>query len=269
MYQAFAGIAARHGFPPDFPTPAAAIGLARDLTADPTVFGVVAETQGRIVGSNFLSEGDVVRGVGPITVAPEAQRRGIGRNLMQAVIARGRSAAGIRLLQDGFNMASLALYTSLGFEVREPMAVMSGRPASRKPSLEFTVRPMTDKDAAACNALYHRAHGIERANDVNNALRNQAPAVVLRGGRVTGYMTAPAQWSVNHGTAISRCDMQALMTGAADLHDAPLAFLLPTRDRAMLSWALSQGLKTVKPMTLMTMGAYTQPKGAYLPSVFY
>ena len=39
---------------------------------------------------------------------------------MEAVIERGEGAPGIRLLQDAFHMRSLSLYTSLGFDVKEP-----------------------------------------------------------------------------------------------------------------------------------------------------
>jgi hypothetical protein len=39
---------------------------------------VVAEIDGRVVGSNFLDERGPVRGVGPITVDPAAQGRGSG-----------------------------------------------------------------------------------------------------------------------------------------------------------------------------------------------
>ena len=61
------------------------------------------------------------------------QGGGVGRRLMEAVLERANGAAGIRLLQDAFNMRSLALYASLGFEVREPVLVMTGRPtASRR-----------------------------------------------------------------------------------------------------------------------------------------
>jgi predicted N-acetyltransferase YhbS len=123
IYQAFKGIADRHGFPPDFPTVEAATRLSQSLIAQPSTFGVVAEESGRVVGSNFLMEGDVIRGVGPITVDPSLQDSGIGRLLMAAVIERGSGGAGIRLLQDAFNMRSLALYASLGFEVREPVVV--------------------------------------------------------------------------------------------------------------------------------------------------
>ena len=45
--------------------------------------------------------------------------------LMEAVIERGKSAAGIRLGQDAFNTASLSLYSSLGFDVKEPLCLKS------------------------------------------------------------------------------------------------------------------------------------------------
>ena len=109
IYDAFQGIAASHGFPPDFPSTDAAIGLARAQIADPSVFGVVAEVDGQVVGSNFLMEGDAIRGVGPITVDPKTQGAGVGRRLMQAVLERSNGAKGVRLVQDAFNMRSIAL----------------------------------------------------------------------------------------------------------------------------------------------------------------
>jgi hypothetical protein len=42
---------------------------------------------------------------------------------MEAVIERGKGTPGTRLLQDSFNMLSLSLYASLGFEEREPVVV--------------------------------------------------------------------------------------------------------------------------------------------------
>ena len=46
--------------------------------------------------------------------------------------ARERSFAGVRLVQAAFHNRSLALYTSLGFFVREPLSVMQGPPLRRK-----------------------------------------------------------------------------------------------------------------------------------------
>lgn len=68
IYEAFRGIATQHNFPIDFPSVEIATQLARDLIARPDVFGVVAEQDGRIAGSNFLTTADPIQGVGPITV---------------------------------------------------------------------------------------------------------------------------------------------------------------------------------------------------------
>ena len=46
-------------------------------------------------------------------------------------------------------------------------------------------------------------------------------------------------------------------------------FLLPTRNGALLRWCLGLGLRIVQPMTLMTMGLYNEPQGAYLASILY
>jgi GNAT superfamily N-acetyltransferase len=105
-----------------------ASGLLGMFIQHPMIWGVVAEVDGRIVGSNFLDERSPIRGVGPITVAPEGQDSGVGRKLMQAVLERGEGAPGIRLLQDAFHMRSLCLYESLGFDVKEPVALASGKP---------------------------------------------------------------------------------------------------------------------------------------------
>ena len=79
----------------------------------PAIWGVIAEVDGQIVGSNFLDERDPIRGVGPITVNSEGQNAGVGRKLMAAVMERGEGAPGIRLVQDAFHMRSLSLYESL------------------------------------------------------------------------------------------------------------------------------------------------------------
>ena len=266
MHEAFGGLAKRHGFPSDFPSIDAAVGLARALIDNDRVFGVVAEVDGRVIGSNFLSESDPVRGVGPITVDPKAQGIGIGRCLMRAVLDRANGAFGVRLLQDSFNTGSLALYASLGFEVREPVLVMSGRPEGVPPA-GTAVRPMNDGDIEACDALYVRAHGVSRRGEVVDALRSLGPLVADRQGRVTAYMTAPGFWLANHGVADSNDDMEALILGAAAV--APVSFLLPIRQAILFRWCLDRGMKGVKPMTLMSRGDYRQPDRPYMPSVFY
>ena len=69
------------------------------LLSHPNFYSVVAERDGKIVGSNFLDERGPIAGVGPITVDPAEQNQTIGRSLMLAVLerARARRAPSVRL----------------------------------------------------------------------------------------------------------------------------------------------------------------------------
>src|SRR5215475_10018034 len=111
-YNAFKRISEAHGFAPDFPTPELAIDVLARMLANSKFYSVVAEIDGRIVGSNFLDERSMIAGVGPITVDPAMQNRAIGRRLMDAVHERAieRNFAGVRLIQAGFHTRSLCLY---------------------------------------------------------------------------------------------------------------------------------------------------------------
>jgi predicted N-acetyltransferase YhbS len=267
-YEAFRDVHERHGFAPDFPSVEAAAGLAAAQIADPRSFGVVATRDGEIVGSNFLSEGDPVRGVGPITVHPEHQGLGIGRLLMQAVLDRGRDALGVRLVQDAFNARTMALYTSLGFDPREPLAVLTGTPRDLPPA-DARVRLMTPGDLRAAAALSRRVHGFARTAELQAALAQGAPVVLERAGRIAGYMAMPNFWLLNHAIAETEDDLRALILGAGAASAQPLGLLAPIRRAALFRWCLDQGMRVVKPMTLMSSGHYAEPDGAYLPSVMY
>jgi len=268
IYEAFKGISGRHGFRPDFPSVEAATGFVSGFIADPSVFGVVAETEGRVVGSNFLSEWDAIRGVGPITVDPSVQARGTGRRLMEAVIERGRRAVGIRLVQDSYNGASLSLYASLGFDVKEPLALMEGSVEGDVPA-GFAVRRMKEEDLDAVNELCRSVHGFDRAGELKSLSPVLSPFVAVRGGRITAYASSPNFWALGHAVAASDEDLEALLAGASAQSDTPLSFLLPTRQAALFRWCLGRGLRVVKTMTLMAMGEYVEPRGSYLTSVVY
>jgi GNAT superfamily N-acetyltransferase len=279
-HDAFAGIAGRHNFRPDFPTPEAAIQLMQMLFAHPDVFSVVAERDDVVIGSNHLVEYDAIRGVGPITVDPEAQAKGAGRLLMEAVIERGKQdiggkrAAGVRLVQDAFNTASLSLYASLGFDVREPLALMEGEINGDVPP-DVTVRAIREEDYASCAELCRMVHGFDRVNELKSTPPFLTSFVAVRDGRVTAYASAPQFWALNHAVAETETDMQAVLTGASNLSPGqlsegqPLSFLLPVRQADLFRWCLKKRLRVIKTMNLMSMGEYQEPRGCFLPSVGY
>ncbi len=268
-YEAFNNIAHRHNFRPDFPSPEFAVQLAQSFIANPQVFGVVEERDGTIVGSNYLWEYDAIRAVGPITVDPNLQAKGAGRKLMEAAIERGKGSAGIRLVQDSYNTVSLSLYASLGFDVKEPLVMIEGEVKGDVAS-EIEVRPIQEADYADCAELSRKVHGFERLNELKNTPPFLTSFVAVRDGRVTAYASAPHFWASNHAVAESEEDMQALLTGAGNLSGGQVvSFLLPTRQTELFRWCLKKGMRVIKPMTLMAMGEYQEPRNCYLPSVGY
>ena len=265
-YEAFKVICTEHNFPPDFPSAEVASGLMSMLLANPRFYSVVAELDGRVVGSNFLDERSRIAGVGPITVDPTVQNHGVGGRLMQDVIDRAakRQAAGMRLLQAGFHNRSLCLYTKLGFRTREPVSIIQGKPLGRK-FVGYEVRPATAADVAACNRICHQVHGFDREAELRDAIDQKTASVVEYAGRITGYTTAIAFFA--HSVAETNQGLMALI-GVAPEFGGP-GFLLPTRNHEVFTWCLEAGLKLVYQMTLMTTGLYNEPTGAYLPSVLY
>ena len=268
-YEAFKDISERHNFRPDFPTAQTGIDLMRMLVDSPHSFSVVAEQDGEVIGSNHLVEYDAIRAVGPITVDPAAQAKGAGRMLMEAVIERGQGSAGIRLIQDAFNTASLTLYASLGFDVKEPLALMEGELKGDLPT-DVIVRAIEEQDYEACADLCRKVHGFDRLNELKNMPPFLTSFVALRDGRLTAYASAPHFWPLNHAVAETEDDIQTLLMGAGNMSpDQPMSFLLPTRQTNLFRWCLKRGMRVIKPLTLMARGEYHEPRGCYLPSVGY
>jgi GNAT superfamily N-acetyltransferase len=269
VFEAFGDIHDHHRFPRDFPALEAAAAMMGAWVPHPAVWGVVAEVDGTIVGSNFLDERDPIRGVGPITIDPKAQNAGVGRRLMEAVIERGKQAPGIRLLQDGFHMRSLSLYTRLGFDTKASCIVMQGEPRD-EPVSGVEVRPVTEDDLEECEALCKKVHRFERTGALRDSVLHPpfTPFAALRDGRIVAYASMVDFWPMAHGVAESEQDMQALLLGAAAAVEGPIALLVPLESN-LFRWGLEQRLRAVKPMNLMALGSYQEPQGAWFPSVIY
>jgi len=263
-YEAFRAINEAHNFPPDIPSAEMGIGLLSMMIAHPGFHVVVAERDGTVLGSNVLDERSEIAGIGPITVDPNVQNAGVGRLLMQHVMDRAKSFAGVRLVQAAFHNRSLSLYTKLGFDPREPLSCVQGTPLARQlPGC--SVRAATADDLDACDAVCRRVHGHTRSGELSDAIRSGNARVVERAGRITGYATGIAFFC--HAVGESNEDMQALIA-AAPAFPGP-GFLVPTRNAALLRWCLEQGLRVVQPLTLMSMGRYEEPRGAWLESISY
>lgn len=264
-YEAFESIGKQHNFPGAFPSAEAAATLLAGLISHPGFYGVVAERDSAIVGSCFMDERSTISGVGPVTVDPTAQNAGVGRQMVQHVLDRAgqRGVPGVRLVQAAFHARALSLYASLGFQVREGLALMSGQPL-RLTSPGRTVRLATHTDLDACNQICRGVHGHDRAGELLDALNDGTAMVVEHAGRVTGY-SAPLAF-FGHSVGETADDLKALIGAAPFIPDPGI--LVPLRS-SLFRWALEHGLRVTVVMNLMSTGLYAEPDGAFLPSVLY
>ena len=265
-FEAFGTLAKKHNFPPDFPIPEIPLLVLGTMFSHPSFYCVVAEKNGRVIGSNCLDERTPIAGVGPITIDPGVQDQSVGRQLMQAVMGRATEGkfAGVRLVQAAYHNRSLALYAKLGFVVREPLACMQGEPIQKR-TAGYEVRPARPADLETCNELCVRVHGHERGGELKDAISQGTALVAESGGRVKGYASSVAFFG--HAVGESNQDLQALISAATEFQGPGI--LVPTRNAALFRWCLENGLRIVQPMTLMTMGLYNEPAGAILPSILF
>ncbi len=265
-YEAFKAISEQHNFPPDFPSAEVVQGLLSWMFSRSDIYSVVIEVAGQVVGSNFLREEAVVSGVGPISVSPKIQNATLGRRLMEAVLERAQQQGfvSVRLVQATYNNGSLSLYTKLGFDVQEPLANLQG-PALGVKIPGYSVRLATEDDLETCNRLCRQVHGFARARELHQAIQQGQATVVEHNARPTGYATSIG--FLGHAVGESNEDLKALI-GAAKSFEGP-GFLLPTRNSQLFRWCLQHGLRVVQPMTLMSHGLYSQPAGAFLPSILF
>ncbi len=264
--KAFTTISQAHNFPPDIPSPEVAIGLLTWMLSHPGFYVVVAELDGRVIGSNVLDERNSIAGIGPITVNPAVQNKAVGRRLMEDVMERAaqKGYPGVRLVQAAFHNRSLSLYTKLGFDVREPLACIQGAALSAKlPG--YTVRLAVESDLDACNRICRNVHGHDRGGELRDAVQQGTATVVEHDGHITGYATIIGFFG--HAVGETNNDLKSLI-GASNAFAGP-GFLLPTRNADLFRWCLANGLRVTQPMTLMSVGLYNEPAGAYLPSITY
>ncbi len=90
-YEAHKTISSAHGYPSEQPSEEFGIDLIRRLLGNPNSWGVLAERQGKTLGSIFLHKfpPSPVAVIGPLTVHPSAEG-GVGKMLMQVALSQAR-----------------------------------------------------------------------------------------------------------------------------------------------------------------------------------
>lgn len=266
-WDAFNAVADQHNAPRELPPdPQIVIGLLSMIFSHPKFYCVVAQQDGRVIGSNCLDERNPITGVGPITIDPAVQNEGVGRQLMEAVVARSNEQGflGCRLMQAGYHMRSLSLYTKLGFIERETAVRMQG-PSIKEITPGYSFRQAAAADATACNALCLRVHGHDRAGELADAIAQGSVIVAENGGKLVGYTTGLHYFG--YTVAENNRDLIAILAQAPSFEGTGI--MVPVRNHEVFRWCLNHGLRSLQLNTLMTIGLYNESRGAWLPSILY
>jgi len=217
--------------------------------------GFAVEADGRLIGTAlWWAYGDRYATAGMIIVAAEAQGRGIGRALMDALLA---DAAGRNILLNSTE-EGLALYTRLGFKARgyvhQHQAVLTQAPNSER--MEFT-RAFQAPDRSVIYDLDRAASGMERQALLDALLPIAETRVIVRDGRIAGYGCI-REWGrglvIGPVVAATEGDARALIATLAAFHLGSFVRINLPADTGLSPWLESIGLPLVYREVAMALG---------------
>ena len=145
--------------------------------------------------------------------------------------------------------------------------IRTPRRSARKPdgvrANRISTPSQAGRELAACGELCTRVHGHDRNGEVREAIAAGTARVV--DDRICGYASGFGYG--RHAVAETNDDLATLL-GSADTFMG-LGILVPSRNAGLLRWCLGNGLRIVEQSTLMTIGLYNEPAGAWLPSIVF
>src|SRR5439155_1191325 len=153
--------------------------------------------------------------------------RGHGTARHEAAAYHGGRLTGWRATDpEAFNVHALGLYTSLGFEVKAPLARIVGHPGPVPPGV--AVRTICREDVDECDRLYVRVQGWSRRVDPRDALGDFTGYAALRDGRIVACTYVLYAGVVAWAVAETDDDMMALLAGVRAAVRGPVGVNAPT-----------------------------------------
>ncbi|MDX2562382.1 GNAT family N-acetyltransferase [Streptomyces sp. TX20-6-3] len=206
---------------------------------------------GLITCSVVTSYGPGLAAIGMVLVAERYARQGVGRRLMEHVLAE----AGDTPLTLHATPYGQPLYEQLGFTETGRAEMVRGRFTFTAPAPAVPVRPATAEDLQAILRLDHEVFGLDRTHVIT---RLPAFADHLRvaeeDGEITGFAAAwPNMDTHVVGPLIARdpATAQALIASLAAATDRPLRTDIDVRHSALLRWVKENGLDAIASNAVM------------------
>ena len=267
-YDAFRDVTERHGVSIGSPnSPESAARMFDFLTTkDRFAYPATLMVDGKLAGSAWLRLGDEVAAIEDVNVDPTTQSKGVGRALMQHMIDHAHQLGykSVRLTQSAYNLVSLSLYASMGFEVKDTFVEMKAAPSAAP---DETVRTMTEADLPVIERLSKNSYKVSRRREALSALELFGNCLVKESdSEITAYMTFADS---GHGVAESVSDVLALVGEAARRFPEHAEFGCPLSLGGLYKSLLEAGCRAVEFHTIMVLGEYEHPTGIWMPSGAY
>ncbi len=229
------------------------------------------DTDGTLLGAAlWWAQGERCATIGLVVVRPDCQGRGIGRQLMGAVLARTgerpvgliATAAGLRLYEEcGFVRLGEILQCQGAVQPAHPMSTSPARPTTpATPTAEARIRAFDPTDRRALFALDAAAFGAQRDALLDAVLGAGQPAwVAERERRLVGFaLQRPAGHGVTVGPMVAPDEATAiaLATQALATIEGPARFDIPATAGMLAAALAARGLPVVDRVTRMVRGEW-------------
>lgn len=222
--------------------------------------GFAVEIDGQLAGTAlWWPYGERHASTGMIIVSEQYQRMGIGRALMDALLA---DAAGRTIILNSTD-EGLDLYKRLGFvahgHVHQHQATLARSPAG---DLTDAVRPFLPADLSAIYDLDLAGSGMDRRRLIDALLALGNVKVIDRGGRVFGYGCVRT-WGrgvvIGPVVAADVTDARALIAACATSHVGEFVRIDVPEATGLSPWLESIGLPQVGQVVAMALGPPPAP----------
>ena len=219
-------------------------------------FGVVAERDGRIVGTAMAwPYGPDAATLGMVIVSQACRGEGVGGRLMDAVLTRlGERTVLLNSTEDG-----APLYRKLGFQAVGTIHQHQGAAFSVPvPKLRRgeRVRPLGASDAVAIIELDRRATGLKRAELVSALLTSGQGVILDRDGEAVGFALFRRfgrGYAVGPVVSPDRDGAKALVSHWLGSNAGMFIRMDIPGDSGLSTWLEEMGLKEVDRVTTMTL----------------
>lgn len=150
LFESFNAGASKHGYAPRMQSAQEGTSWAWAMLRHGPSEILIAEVEDRVAGICCLNPRGLHGGIGPVAVDPAFQGRGIGGDLMNALLKKADGLQSVRLFQEAFNPASFFLYYSRKFlPVADLLDLFSVAGEGNKADLCSNVSELTVNDLDA------------------------------------------------------------------------------------------------------------------------